>query len=100
MLLTEAFYIQIGLSITYYPAFLSSSIQLLTLSNLFYERACVLFNLASLYCQLASAQDRTSSEGINRALNQFQVCKPVEPLANPAYFRMPDLRRDTLVLDI
>ncbi|KDQ14864.1 hypothetical protein BOTBODRAFT_158886 [Botryobasidium botryosum FD-172 SS1] len=63
----------IGLSITYYPAFPSSTSQLLTLPNLFYERACVLFNLASLYCQLASAQDRISAEGIKRASNQFQL---------------------------
>ena len=45
----------------------------LALSNLAYERANVLYNLAALYCQLASSEDRSNGDGIKRAVAHFQV---------------------------
>lgn len=44
-----------------------------TLKSLVFERASVLFNLASLYSQLAASVDRSNGEGIKRAVNYYQV---------------------------
>lgn len=41
--------------------------------NLAYERAAVLFNLAALYSQLASSEDRSHPDGIKRANAFYQV---------------------------
>ncbi len=38
-----------------------------------FERASVLFNLASLFSQLALSEDRSSIEGIKRAVAYYQV---------------------------
>lgn len=40
-----------------------------------FERASVVFNLASLYSQLANAEDRSTTDGIKRAAAYYQVCK-------------------------
>jgi len=66
------FYIQIGLDIPYSPAFSPSSLPI-TLCNLVYERCGVLFNLAALYSKLASAEDRSNSEGLKRASKNYQA---------------------------
>lgn len=63
--------VDIDLQITYSHAFQPSQ-QPLTLSNLAYERVCVLFNLAALFCELAEGQDRTSADGIRRASAYYQ----------------------------
>ncbi|CAA7266857.1 unnamed protein product [Cyclocybe aegerita] len=61
----------IRLAISYAPVFQPSAIPI-TLSNLVFERACVLFNLAALYSQLAAAEDRSKSDGITRAGTNFR----------------------------
>jgi programmed cell death 6-interacting protein len=43
------------------------------MKNLLFERASVVFNLAALYSQLAANEDRSSSDGLKRALNFAQV---------------------------
>jgi programmed cell death 6-interacting protein len=48
----------------------------ITFSNLNYERACVIFNLAALFSQLASLENRATAEGIKRASGYFQVTPP------------------------
>lgn len=45
----------------------------MTLRSLTFERAAVLFNLAALYSQLASAEDRSSQDGLKRASAYYQV---------------------------
>jgi programmed cell death 6-interacting protein len=45
----------------------------LTLSNIAYERLSLLLNLASLYCRLATNEDRSTVEGIKRAVASFAV---------------------------
>lgn len=45
----------------------------LALSNIAYERLCLLLNLASLYCRLATNEDRWAVEGIKRAVTSFAV---------------------------
>ncbi|OSD06599.1 BRO1-domain-containing protein [Trametes coccinea BRFM310] len=61
----------IGLEIPYAPAFNSSALPI-TLKSLIYERAAVLFNLAALYSQLGSAEDRSKPEGLKQAIKFYQ----------------------------
>ncbi|KAI0635957.1 BRO1-domain-containing protein [Trametes polyzona] len=61
----------IGLEIPYAPAFNSSALPE-TLKNLVYERAAVLFNLAALYSQLGSAEDRSTPHGLKQAIKFYQ----------------------------
>ena len=56
----------------YAPVFNDSAIPI-TLNDLMFERASVLFNLASLFSQLALSEDRSSIEGIKRAVAYYQV---------------------------
>ena len=44
-----------------------------TYRNLLYERAGVLFNLAAMYSQLGSAEDRSTPEGLKQAIKFYQV---------------------------
>ncbi|KAI0833513.1 BRO1-domain-containing protein [Trametes gibbosa] len=61
----------IGLEIPYAPAFNSSALPQ-SLNNLVYERASVLYNLAALYSQLASAEDRSTPQGLKQAIKFYQ----------------------------
>ena len=60
----------------------------ITFSNLNYERACVIFNLAALFSQLASLENRATAEGIKRASGYFQVRK--KPAAARFFYSLPD----------
>ncbi|KAJ7494696.1 BRO1-like domain-containing protein [Mycena galericulata] len=61
----------IQLEISYAPVFTPTSLPV-TLRNLAFERAAVLFNLAALYCQLAASEDRSNADGIKRAIPNYQ----------------------------
>ncbi|KAL5504141.1 RIM20 [Sanghuangporus vaninii] len=63
--------VDIGLVFTYSAA-LKPSDTWIEISNIAYERAALLFNLASLYSQLALAEDRSHAEGIKRASAFYQ----------------------------
>ncbi|KAF7327709.1 pH-response regulator protein palA/RIM20 [Mycena kentingensis (nom. inval.)] len=63
--------VDIQLSIAYAHVFSPSSIPI-TMQNMAFERAAVLFNLASLYSQLAASEDRSNSDGIKRAIPYYQ----------------------------
>ncbi|KAG8936097.1 pH-response regulator protein palA/rim20 [Tulasnella sp. 418] len=63
----------IDLEITYEPIFPKTNARSLTLKNLHYERVGVLCNVASLYCQLANQEDRTTTPGTKQALNYYQL---------------------------
>lgn len=45
----------------------------LALPNIAYERLCVLLNLVALFSGLANGEDRSSAEGIKRAVVGFAV---------------------------
>lgn len=62
-----------GLTVHYAPAFTPSQLPL-QLKNLLFERAAVLFNLGALYSQLASAEDRSTPDGLKRAIGHYQAC--------------------------
>ncbi|KAI9461717.1 pH-response regulator [Lactarius psammicola] len=61
----------ITLDVPYAPVFSPDSLPV-SLSNLHFERCCLLFNLASLYSQLGLAEDRTNPDGVKRASAFFQ----------------------------
>ncbi|KAJ6619711.1 BRO1-like domain-containing protein [Mycena sp. CBHHK59/15] len=61
----------IQLEIAYAPAFSPASLPV-TLRNIAFERAAVLFNLAALYSQLAGSEDRSNVDGIKRAIPNYQ----------------------------
>jgi len=42
-------------------------------TNLLYEKACVLFNIAALSTQVGAAQDLTTEEGMKKAVKMFQA---------------------------
>ncbi|KAK7033123.1 pH-response regulator protein palA/RIM20 [Favolaschia claudopus] len=62
----------IGVDFAYAPAFTPTSLPI-TLRNVAFERAAVLFNLAALYSQLAASEDRSTSDGIKRAIPNYQA---------------------------
>ncbi|KAG6879119.1 hypothetical protein C0992_005096 [Termitomyces sp. T32_za158] len=61
----------IGLDIAYAPVFQEDSVPI-TMRSLVFERCGVLFNLASLYSQLAASEDRSTMDGIRRATANYQ----------------------------
>ncbi|KAJ7127029.1 BRO1-like domain-containing protein [Mycena epipterygia] len=61
----------IQLEIPYAPVFAPTSLPV-TLRNIAFERAAVLFNLAALYSQLAASEDRSNADGIKRAIPNYQ----------------------------
>ncbi|KAH8826651.1 pH-response regulator [Flagelloscypha sp. PMI_526] len=61
----------IGLGIAYNTAFDPEAIPI-TLRNLAFERACVIFNIGALYSQLAGKEDRMQDEGIKRVIKYNQ----------------------------
>ncbi|KAG5647384.1 hypothetical protein DXG03_000454 [Asterophora parasitica] len=66
----------IELEIAYAPAFQQAAVPV-TLNNLVFERCGVLFNLASLYSQLAAAEERSTMDGIKRATANYQYAAGV-----------------------
>ena len=64
--------LQINLNISYAPVFSATALPI-TLRSLAFERAAVLFNLGALYSQLASSEDRSTLEGLKRAIAHYQV---------------------------
>ncbi|KAI0303832.1 pH-response regulator [Multifurca ochricompacta] len=60
-----------ALDIPYASAFFPDSLPV-SLSNLHFERCCLLFNLASLYSQLGLAEDHTTPDGLKRASTFYQ----------------------------
>ncbi|KAJ7284953.1 BRO1-like domain-containing protein [Mycena rebaudengoi] len=61
----------IHLEIAYAPVFSPTSLPV-TLRNIAFECAAVLFNLAVLYSQLAASEDRSNADGIKRAIPNYQ----------------------------
>ncbi|KAG0136720.1 pH-response regulator protein palA/RIM20 [Tuber indicum] len=65
------FPIDIGADFTWYPALGYNTQRPVTQNNLQFERANVLYNLGSLYSQLASSSPRTTAQGLKTACNYF-----------------------------
>ena len=65
------FPIDIGVEFTWYPAFGFNTQRPVSESNIRYELANILFNLASLYSQLACSVNRSTGDGLKAACNYF-----------------------------
>ncbi len=65
------FPIDIGADFTWYPALGYNTYTPMSQNNIRFELANVLFNLAVLYCQLAVACNRSTSDGLKVASNYF-----------------------------
>ncbi|KAF4885354.1 pH-response regulator protein palA/prr-1 [Colletotrichum fructicola] len=65
------FPIDIGAEFTWYPALGYNTERPMVRNNLKYELMNILYNLASLYSQLAVAQSRTGTEGLKTAAGYF-----------------------------
>ncbi|KAB5591907.1 PH-response regulator protein PalA/RIM20 [Ceratobasidium theobromae] len=72
VLLLTKFPTNIGLNVTYEPAFPSLMRRSCSVEDLIFERACVLFNLAALYSQLGTAGGRNTTEDIKLVAAHFQ----------------------------
>ncbi|CAE6379605.1 unnamed protein product [Rhizoctonia solani] len=72
ILLLTKFPANIGLTITYEPAFPSLVRRVCSVEDLTFERACVLFNFAALYSQLGTAAGRSTTESIKIVAAHFQ----------------------------
>ncbi|KAJ7158788.1 BRO1-like domain-containing protein [Mycena filopes] len=93
----------IGLEIAYAPAFAPNALPI-TLRNIAFERAAVLFNLASLYSQLAASEDRSNADGIKRAIPNYQsaagTLSYLRSSVLPKLVFPPDADADELPLDL
>uniref|UniRef100_A0A1B6GMD2 BRO1 domain-containing protein n=1 Tax=Cuerna arida TaxID=1464854 RepID=A0A1B6GMD2_9HEMI len=75
----------------------------LTISNLGFERMCVLFNIAALQSAIASAQDINNDEGLKIAAKCFQQSASIfshlkdRIMATVQHKATPDLNPDTLL---
>ncbi|KII89959.1 hypothetical protein PLICRDRAFT_159226 [Plicaturopsis crispa FD-325 SS-3] len=86
----------INLEISYATAFAPSAIPI-GLRDLMFERACVLFNLAALYSQLAGAEDRSNPQGVKRAKVYFESAAGTLSYLNTSVlpkFSLPDSEED------
>ncbi|CAL1716692.1 unnamed protein product [Somion occarium] len=91
----------IGLEVPYCPVFNESS-QPYALRSLAYERSAVLFNLAALQSQLALDEDRSSPQGLKKAIAYYQNAAGTLNYLNST--ALPNLRvladLDTLPLEL
>ncbi|KAJ7773226.1 BRO1-like domain-containing protein [Mycena metata] len=93
----------IGLEIAYAPVFAPTALPV-TLRNIAFERAAVLFNLASLYSQLAASEDRSTADGIKRAIPNYQAAAGtfsyLRSSVLPKLVFPPDLDANEVPLDL
>ncbi|KAL1977990.1 hypothetical protein VTN31DRAFT_849 [Thermomyces dupontii] len=84
------FPVDVGVDFVWYPAFGFNTGRPITQNNLRFELANILFNLASLYSQLAYSLNRTTSDGLKQACNYF--CQAAGVLQHLRKDILPDLR--------
>ncbi|POS85622.1 hypothetical protein EPUL_001298 [Erysiphe pulchra] len=61
----------LGVGFIWYPALGYNKENPITLDNLKFEQACILYNLAALYSQLAVSSNRNTTEGLKSVCNYF-----------------------------
>ena len=97
------FPIDIGVDFTWYPALGFNTQRPVSQNNLRFELANVLYNLASLYSQLAVSLNRSTSEGLRSACNHF--CQAAGVISHIKEHVIPDMRgsppedMDTMTLE-
>lgn len=97
------FPIDIGVDFTWYPALGFNQQRPESQNNLRFELANILYNLASLYTQLAVSLNRSTSDGLKSACNYF--CQAAGVISHLKDTVIPDLRTtppedmDTMTLE-
>lgn len=83
----------VRIAFTWYDAFTEASISQYSLA---YEKACVLFNIASILSFTASTQIRTEVEGMKKAYHSLQACAGLLNFINENFLHAPstDLSRE------
>ena len=83
----------IKISFTWYDAFTESPISQYSLA---YEKACVLFNIASIMSLTASTQTRSEVAGMKKAYHSLQACAGLLNFINDNFLHAPstDLSRE------
>ena len=84
------FPIDIGVDFTWYPSLGFNTQRPVSQNNLRFELANVLYNLASLYSQLAVSLNRSTSEGLKSACNYF--CQAAGVISHIKSEIIPDMR--------
>lgn len=84
------FPIDIGVDFSWYPALGFNTQRPISQDNLRFELANILFNLASLYTQLAVSLSRSTSDGLKNACNYF--CQAAGVIAHIKAEIIPDMR--------
>lgn len=84
------FPIDIGVDFSWYPALGFNTQRPISQNNLRFELANVLFNLASLYSQLAVSLNRSTSDGLKSACNYF--CQAAGVISHIRTVVIPDMR--------
>ncbi|PFH50866.1 hypothetical protein AMATHDRAFT_3599 [Amanita thiersii Skay4041] len=72
--------------------------KLITQSSIAYEKACILFQIASTHSSLAASQSRSDPEGIKRAFYYFRTCAGMLNYVNENFLHAPstDLSREVV----
>ncbi|KAL4809119.1 BRO1-like domain-containing protein [Aspergillus unguis] len=84
------FPVDVGVEFPWYPAFGFNTSRPVSQDNIRFELANVIFNLGTLYSQLAFAVNRTTSDGLKQACNYF--CQAAGILAHLRTDIVPDMR--------
>ena len=84
------FPIDIGVDFTWYPALGFNTQRPITESNIRYELANILFNLAALYSQLACSVNRSTADGLKTGYNYF--CQAAGVVSHLKTSVIPEMR--------
>ncbi|RKF58563.1 pH-response regulator protein palA/RIM20 [Erysiphe neolycopersici] len=82
----------LGVGFTWYPALGYNKEKPITLDNLKFEQASVLYNLAALYSQLAVSSNRNTTEGLKSVCNYF--CLSAGVIGHIQEYIIPEMQID------
>ncbi|EON68828.1 hypothetical protein W97_08086 [Coniosporium apollinis CBS 100218] len=97
------FPIDIGVDFSWYPAIGYNTQRPISQNNLRFELANIVYNLAAMYCQLATSSNRSTSDGLKAACNYF--CLAAGVISHLKINVVPELRSappedmDTMTLE-
>ncbi|KKY22940.1 putative ph-response regulator protein pala rim20 [Diplodia seriata] len=84
------FPVDMGVDFSWFPALGYNTQRPVLENNVRFELANVLFNLAAMYSQLATSTNRTTTDGLKQACNQF--CLAAGVLSHLKVHVVPDMR--------
>jgi programmed cell death 6-interacting protein len=90
--LSGKFPVDIGVEFPWYPALGYNTSRPVSRNNLRYELANIMFNLAAMYSQLAMSSNRSTSDGLKVAANNF--CLAAGTISHLRNTVLPELRTE------